>query len=73
MKKKNTRWVLQVKGESHGHQVIEAYTLYMRLTQEQIELMAEMFDTSDLNKKRERTDRSQCKTDKLPSALRLLL
>ena len=46
--KKETRWVVQVKGESHGHQVVETHALAMRLTEEQIRLMYEIFDSSDL-------------------------
>lgn len=48
MKKKNTRWVIQVKADDHGHQVVETHAIRMQLTEEQIRLMYEIFDTSDL-------------------------
>ena len=48
MKKKNTRWIVQVKAEDHGHQVVETHSIRMQMTEEQIRLMYEIFDTSDL-------------------------
>lgn len=48
MKKKNTRWIVQVKAEDHGHQVVETHSIRMQMTEEQIRLMYEIFDSSDL-------------------------
>ena len=47
MKKIDTRWVIQVKEDDHGHQVVETHAIYMRLTEEQIALMYEIFGSSD--------------------------
>ena len=46
-KKLDTRWVVRVKEDSHGHQVVGTHNLYMHLTEEQIALMYEIFGTSD--------------------------
>ena len=47
VKKKNTRWVIQVKEDDHGHQIVETHSIRMQMTEEQIRLMYEIFDTSD--------------------------
>ena len=47
-KKIDTRWVIQVKEDDHGHQVVETHVLYMQLRdEEQIALMNEIFGSSD--------------------------
>ena len=43
----NTRWVIQTKADDCGHQVVETNAIRMKLTEEQIELLYEIFDSSD--------------------------
>lgn len=48
MEKIDCRWVIQTKEQDIGnHQVIETHTVYMHLTEEQIQLMYDIFNTSD--------------------------
>ena len=47
MEKIDVRLVLQVKEYCHGHQIVDTHPIYMQLTEKQIAVLSDVFDTSD--------------------------